>query len=125
MSFFHFGGLENSLPALSWMMGHEEMYRTWTYIQEDLTGSEISSVEASLAANAVRSDDDRIALEQLRNLLRRHFGVSDLAVLDESELHDYLELLQSQGVYTARPGQIRTSEGVRYTVFIHLKLEEL
>jgi Phage integrase family. len=125
MSFFHFGGLENSLPALSWMMGHEEMYRTWTYIQEDLTGSEISSVEASLAANAVRSDDDRLALEQLRNLLRRHFGVSDLAVLDESELHDYLELLQSQGVYTARPGQIRTSEGVRYTVFIHLKREEL
>lgn len=124
MSFFHFGGLENALPALSWMMGHEEMYRTWTYIQEDLTGSEISSVEASLAANAVRSDDDRLALEQLRNLLRRHFGVSDLTVLDEGELHDYLELLQSQGVYTARPGQIRTSEGVRYTVLIHLKREE-
>lgn len=71
---FHFGGLENSLPALSWFMGHEDVGETWRYIKESLTGKELSASEAALATSAVCSDDQSHGVQQLRNILVKHFG---------------------------------------------------
>ncbi|MGV8427350.1 hypothetical protein [Pseudomonas aeruginosa] len=121
MTFFHFGGLENSLPALSWFMGHEDIGETWRYIKESLTGKELSASEAALATSAVCSDDQSHGVQQLRNILIKHFGTEKINVMHEDELRDYLELLSEKGVYTATPIQINAGKRKRYTVAVSVR----
>lgn len=121
VTFFHFGGLENSLPALSWFMGHEDVGETWRYIKESLTGKELSASEAALATSAVCSDDQSHGVQQLRNILVKHFGTEKINVMHEDELRDYLELLSEKGVYTATPIQINVGKRKRYTVAISVR----
>jgi hypothetical protein len=118
LTFFHAGGRENALPALSWFMGHHELHVTWRYIREDLTGREISGTEATLARAAVYSEDQSASICQLRKMLLLHFGVGELKVLSEDTVQEYLEMLHEEGVYTATPIQVRTAAGKRFTVLI-------
>lgn len=121
VTFFHFGGLENSLPALSWFMGHEDVGETWRYIKESLTGKELSASEAAFGYFAVCSDDQSHGVQQLRNILVKHFGTEKINVMHEDELRDYLELLSEKGVYTATPIQINVGKRKRYTVAISVR----
>jgi hypothetical protein len=121
LTFFHHGGRERSLPALSWFMGHRDIQKTWRYIREDLTGSEISSAEAALATYAVYSQEKTRPIEHLRVLLRRHFGCSELSMMDESEVQSYLELLHERGSFSARPVHVRTARGERFTVLLTIR----
>ncbi|EPH9811379.1 hypothetical protein ACS37B_000653 [Pseudomonas aeruginosa] len=121
MTFFHFGGLENSLPALSWFMGHDDIEKTWHYIKESLTGKELSASEAALATSAVCSDDQSNGVSQLRHILLKHFGSEKINVMHEDELRDYLELLSEKGVYTATPIQINVGKRKKYTVAISIR----
>lgn len=118
LSFFHCGGRENSLPALSWFLGHDDIATTWRYIREELTGAEISAAEAAMATSAIYSDDAMETTERLRSIVLEHFGVSKMALIDEERVQDYLELLQEKGFYHVDPVEIRTSSGVRYSVMI-------
>ncbi|MGO4504904.1 hypothetical protein [Dyella sp. 2YAF14] len=74
MTFFHAYSGENSLPALSWFMGHDSVQETWRYIKEELTGSELTDVEASMAMAAVYSDDQSAAVGVCRILCNRGLG---------------------------------------------------
>lgn len=121
MTFFHFGGLENSLPALSWFMGHDDIEKTWRYIKESLTGKELSASEAALATSAVCSDDQSHGVKQLRHILLKHFGSEKINIMHEDELRDYLELLSEKGVYTATPIQINAGKRKKYTVAISIR----
>lgn len=121
MTFFHFGGLENSLPALTWFMGHDDIEKTWRYIRESLTGKELSASEAALATSAICSDDQSHGVKQLRHILLKHFGSEKINVMHEDELRDYLELLSEKGVYTATPIQIYGGKRKRYTVAISVR----
>jgi hypothetical protein len=121
MTFFHHGGDENALPALSWFMGHDGIEKTWRYIKESLTGSEITEVEAALAVSAVLGDEASANVERLRQVLRNHFGQDDLWLIDEDQVEDYLLLLRRRGEFTATPRQIRTADGRRHTVMIHFQ----
>lgn len=121
MTFFHFGGLENSLPALSWFMGHDDIGETWRYIKEGLSGKEISASEAALATSAVCSDDQSHGVKKLRSILVKHFGTDKINVMHEDELRDYLEMLSERGVYTATPIQISAGKRKKYTVAISVK----
>jgi len=121
MTFFHHGGNENALPALSWFMGHDAIAQTWRYIKECMTGSEITEVEAALAVSAVLGAGVSENVERLRTLLRAHFGQDDLWMIDEEQVEDYLLLLRRRGDFTASPRQIRTTDGVRHTVLIHFE----
>lgn len=118
LSFFHEGGRENSLPALSWFMGHREIHMTWRYVREELSGAELSEAEAALAAAAVYSDDETTSVRRLRSMLLKHFGVDELRVLSEDVVQEYLEMLHETGTFTASPVQVRTAAGVRFTVLI-------
>lgn len=121
MTFFHFGGAENSLPALSWFMGHDNIEQTWRYIKESLTGKELSASEAALATSAVCSNDQSTGVELLRNIVLKHFGCDRINVMHEDELRDYLELLAERGVYTATPVQIMSGKRRMYTVLISIR----
>ncbi|MBK1614930.1 hypothetical protein CKO44_15785 [Rubrivivax gelatinosus] len=118
LSFFHEGGRENSLPALSWFMGHREIHMTWRYVREELSGAELSEAEAALAAAAVFSHDEAVSVRRLRSILLTHFGVDELRVLSADVVQEYLEMLHETGTFTATPVQVRTSAGVRFTVLI-------
>jgi hypothetical protein len=122
MSFFHDGERQNSLPALSWLMGHgSDVTKTWHYIRTDLSGQEISSIEATWASVALRTQSEQENVSKLHALLEKHFGTHDLSILDEDEVLEYLEMLRSQGKYTAEPKAIRDSRGQRYNVIIHIQ----
>nr|CBA30152.1 hypothetical protein Csp_C22120 [Curvibacter putative symbiont of Hydra magnipapillata] len=118
LSFFHDGGRENSLPALSWFMGHREIHMTWRYVREELSGAELSEAEAALAAAAVYSDDEAASVQRLRRMLLKHFGVEELKVLSEAVVQEYLEMLHESGTFTATPVQVRGMSGMRFTVLI-------
>lgn len=118
LSFYHNEGVENSLPALSWFMGHGDIEGTWRYVKECLTGKEISASEAAMAASAVCSDDKSQGAERLREILMEHFGCSDLSLMREEEVQDYLELLSERGVYTATPITIRSGRNKIFSVLI-------
>ncbi|WP_324743287.1 site-specific integrase [Pseudomonas veronii] len=121
LSFYHNAGVENSLPALSWFMGHTDIEGTWRYVKESLTGKEISASEAAMAASAVCSDDASVGAERLRNILCTHFGCSDLSLMKEEDVQDYLELLSEQGVYTATPVTIRDGRKKTFSILIAVK----
>jgi hypothetical protein len=123
MSFFHHGGKEKSLPALSWFMGHRSVADTWRYVRSQLTGSEISASEAQMATMAVLSQDKSKAVEKLRNLLRLHFNCETLSVMSEVDLQGYLEHLHRKGKYKASPVEIRTSKGSRVAVLVSIREE--
>jgi len=121
MTFFHFGGAENALPALSWFMGHENIEETWHYIKESLTGREISASEAAMATAAVCSADESAGAKALRDIIQKHFGCESLSLMNEDEILDYLEMLAEQGVYTVSPVQVRCGKSQKYTVLISIK----
>lgn len=118
LSFFHEGGRENSLPALSWFMGHREIHMTWRYVREELSGAELSEAEAALAAAAIYSDDEARSVRRLRSMLLKHFGVDELRVLSGDVVQEYLEMLHETGTFNASPVQVRNASGVRFTVLI-------
>lgn len=121
ISFYHQAGAENSLPALSWFMGHGDIEGTWRYVKESLTGKEISASEAAMAASAVCSNDASEGAERLRGILRKHFGCSNLSLMKEEDVQDYLELLSERGVYTAMPVTIRNGKNKNFAILITIK----
>lgn len=121
ISFFHCAGAENSLPALSWFMGHKDLGGTWRYIKESLTGREISASEAAMAASAVCSNDSSEGARKLREVLYEHFGCSNLSLMNEEDIQDYLEMLSERGVYSATPIQICSGKQKRVSVLITIK----
>jgi hypothetical protein len=121
MSFFRDGDRANSLPALTWFMGHgDDIEKTWVYLRSDLAEEEISSAEATWAAVALRTQPQDESVRRLRSILEEHFGSQQLSVLGEDDLQEYLELLRSQGAYTATLKSIRDGRGRRYTVLVHI-----
>jgi hypothetical protein len=124
MSFFRDGDRGNSLPALSWFMGHgDDIEKTWAYLRSDLAEDEISSTEATWAAAALRTQPQDESVRRLRSILEEQFGSQQLNILNEDDLQEYLELLQSRGAYTATLKSIRDSRGARYTVLVHITKE--
>jgi hypothetical protein len=120
LTFFHAHGQEASLPALSWMLGHNSLQHTWRYIKEQLSGSEISHSEATFAHAAITGDAADHAAKQLRDTVLKHFGAPRLELIDPQDVQAWLELLHAQGRYRAEPCSIRTSDGYRHTILIHL-----
>jgi hypothetical protein len=120
LTFFHAHGQEASLPALSWMLGHSNLQHTWRYIKEQLTGSEISHSEAMFAHAAITGDAASRAAKQLRSTVLKHFGAARLELIDPEDIQALLELLHTEGRYRAEPCSIRTADGYRHTILIHL-----
>jgi len=118
MSFFHGGESENSLAALSWFMGHEDVEATWRYIKESMTGKEITATEAAFAKSVIYSPDQEDNVRSLRSVVLRHFGCESLSMLTEDEVQIYLEMLAEKGAYSARPIQIKCGNNKVFTVLI-------
>ncbi len=120
LTFFHDSGAENSLPALTWFMGHENIEGTWRYIKESLTGKEISASEAAMATSAICSGDESEGAARLRTVIYEYFGCSNISLMDEDEVQDYLELLSEKGVFSATPIEIGLGNKKRVSIMISI-----
>ena len=120
LTFFHDSGAENSLPALTWFMGHENIEGTWRYIKESLTGKEICASEAAMATSAICSGDESEGAARLRAVIYEYFGCSNISLMDEDEVQDYLELLSEQGVFSATPIEIGLGNKKRVSIMISI-----
>ncbi|MDD1016079.1 hypothetical protein [Pseudomonas rubra] len=118
MSFFHSEGNENSLPALTWFMGHSDIEKTWRYVKESLTGKEMSASEAAMARAAIYSNDQTKSVCALRALVLKYFGCKSMTLLGEDEVQDYLEMMAEEGLYSASPIQIQCRGQKVFTVLI-------
>lgn len=123
MTFFHSEDAETALPALSWLMGHHSVEKTWRYVRETMTGKEISQAEAEMAMASVCSDDASSSALRLKDLLLRHFGCEDLAVLDRDEALEYLEMLAETDEIRVTPIQISTGDRRAFTVLVSFRSE--
>ncbi|MGO4001507.1 hypothetical protein ABVN23_10375 [Pseudomonas fluorescens] len=123
MSFFHHGGNENTLPALTWFMGHNNIEKTWQYIKESLTGKELSASEASMATSAVYSEDQTENVKILRSTVLKYFGCTSMGMLSKDEVQEYLEMMSERGMYSARPVQIQCGRQKVFTVLISISEE--
>lgn len=112
MSFFHSGD-ESSLPALSWFMGHEKLVDTWHYIREDMTGAEISELEAEMARKAISASALDANAEKLRDVVLKHFGATGITLVDPVDLQAYLEILHSRYIFTVVPIEVPLTDGKR------------
>lgn len=116
MTFFHAAGGASSLPALSWFMGHRGLRETWRYIKEEMTGREISQLEAELAVQAITSDDLSQHAAKLYQVVAKYFGVERVEVVDPDDLQAYLESLHEEGYFSIVPMNIDGANGMRYQV---------
>jgi len=120
MTFFHMGGEENSLPTLTWFMGHANIERTWRYVKESLTGKELSVAEAAMARSAICSDDQSENVQILRSVVLNHFGCSSIELLASDEIQDYLEMLAEEKTFRAKPVQIQCGGHKVFTILLSL-----
>lgn len=125
MTFFHSGGAEDVLPALAWFMGHEDISSIWRYVREEMTGREISEAEAAMATAALFSSDESDGVARLRRIVLEHFGCDEMSVMNESDTHDYLEMLAERGAFTAQPIQLGAGRRLVYTILISISEDRL
>ncbi|EAU55995.1 hypothetical protein [Mariprofundus ferrooxydans] len=126
MSFFHLCGMENSLPALTWFMGHGDISQTWHYIREELTGAEVTSIEVAMATSALLNQQVLGSVKgdkKLKDVLANHFGSDRLDLIDPNDLDQYLQYLHEEGVYTVTPHTIKTSNGEKHVIVINYSKE--
>ncbi len=128
MSFFHLSGMEASLPALSWLMGHKKITDTWHYIQEELTGKEITQVEVALTHAALfnsQSTGCAKNIEQLTAVVQKYFGSDSLDLIDPDELDSYLEMLLEEGVFYVIPHTVQTTNGIKHVILVEIAEERI
>ncbi|MDB6063742.1 MAG: Site-specific recombinase, phage integrase family domain protein [Verrucomicrobiaceae bacterium] len=123
LSFFRLSGQENTLPTLSWFLGHSDISHTWRYIKEDLTGSEISEIEAAMAIEAVmtyQAEGADKGVIDLRKILQRHFNADRLDLIATEDIEEFLELKHREGLFTVFPRSIITADGQQTVIVIQL-----
>lgn len=124
LCFFRVSGMQTSLPALSWMLGHSDVNDTWRYIQEELTGEELTQTEVAMAHAALLEHQEIGAVQgsqRLAEVVKKHFGTCTLTLIDPDELDDYLTLLREQNMFRAEPHSVTTPEGRAVVVIIHVR----
>lgn len=123
MSFFRLSGMDASLPALSWFLGHKSIKETWRYVQDELTGKELTQCEVAMAHEAIINANHRSNIEgadALNSAVLRHFGVDRLDVISPCDVDEFLEILHEEGVYRIELHSLCTAEDRAHTILIHM-----
>jgi hypothetical protein len=123
MSFFQLHGSDTSLPALAWWMGHDDIKSTWHYVQEELTGREITQVDAAIAAKAIQKPEAYAGAARLKNVVLRYFHTDRLDLIDPDRLTEYLEMIREEGLYRIRFHGPQVEDGSRPVVLIEISEE--
>ena len=73
-----------------------------------------------MATSAICSGDESEGAARLRAVIYEYFGCSNISLMDEDEVQDYLELLSEQGVFSATPIEIGLGNKKRVSIMISI-----
>jgi hypothetical protein len=108
------------------MLGHRDIHRTWRYVQQELTGEELTRTEVAMAHAALMSKQESGAAkgaDELAEVVLRHFGTSRLSLIDPDDLDDYLALLRRDNAFAITPMSLRGRDGLSYVIMIRIQRE--
>lgn len=99
--FWHgsFGGVE----LLRYFLGHSNSSMTYRYVTEAISGKVLRRVKASVAKDLIKAE--HTATEALANLIceRYKLSLSELHILPETDVVDYIEDLLTSGAASVEP----------------------
>lgn len=112
-----FGGIE----VLRYFLGHLTHAMTYRYITEGMSGKVLRRVKASVAKDLIRRGHDATAT--LSQLLCTRYGLSvtDLYILPERDVVDYIEDLLVSGEAEIEPEFFNGPNGEEYRVLYKIK----
>lgn len=114
---FFWGGSFGGLETLRWFLGHTDVDHLWRYITESTPGAVLRGVAAEWAATSVMQRSPET--EELRAILKEHFGTSNFECLESEVLEDYLLDLIEDDVMTVEP--VSLGIGGRYQIAVVLR----
>lgn len=115
MAFFwgsSFGGVE----TLRWFLGHVDAEQLYNYITEMMTGQALRNIKAEYSTE--RALAGRRDAAALADLLEKHYGTRNFAVLDREELEVYVNELILREILDVEPEFIEIPKGERYRILI-------
>ncbi|PNS07339.1 hypothetical protein Lysil_1515 [Lysobacter silvestris] len=121
-SFFYKFGL-GELHTIGWFLGHRESEQTWAYIRESFDGrdNEMRQIKAAYASSILGGrhlahDESGQAVTKIREVVLKHFGCSQLTLIDSGDLQAYLENILEDGILEIEPKFIRDVNGADYEI---------
>ncbi|MCR9188466.1 MULTISPECIES: hypothetical protein [Marinobacter] len=112
----------SSLDAARWVAGHSSAEHVYAYIEANFPGEELPQIEAEYAAKQLRdwSSEEQSGEEENLDLLYSavcdHFQVSNISLIGESELEDWLVIAFSKGIYRIEPYEMHSRDNLVKTV---------
>jgi hypothetical protein len=97
--FWHAG--YGQMDTIRWFLGHIDIEHLYRYITEAVPGQVMHDIKADFAVERMSAGDAEA--EALSRMVRVHFGVSSVGVLDHDELADYVTELLRTGTAKIEP----------------------
>jgi hypothetical protein len=119
----------SSLDAARWIAGHSNEKHIYDYIQSNFPGEELPQLEAEYAAQQLWDFSHFGAAgetENIKDLYRavcRHFGVTEIELVDRADVERWLEIAFRKGLYSIRPFRIVSQNGLIKTSVV-FKIQE-
>lgn len=94
-----------SIDACQWIAGHKDPEHVHRYIESNISGEEMTELEAEYARQQVTYFHENSSLlemqntEELYQLICKHFNVEDYIAINKDELQEYIELCLAKGIY--------------------------
>lgn len=120
---FFWGRAYGGLETLRWFLGHTDVEHVYHYITESTPGAVLRTAKASFGAEALRNAEESAA--DLANLVERHFGTRQFAVLDSTELEEYINDLLETRAIEIEPQFFTSPEGKTFKVIIKVISEKI
>lgn len=120
----------SSLDAARWIAGHNNAEHIYAYIEANFPGEELPQIEAEYAAKQLREwnqskqSDEVERIDALNNAVCKHFQVSNISLVGERELEDWLVIAFAQGIYRIEPVEIHSSDDA-VKIVIAFRVEEV
>jgi hypothetical protein len=111
----------SNILTLSWMLGHDSVDKTYTYIRDIIGAESMSKEEAKFSSQAVLSHEECEGLEGLRKLIRCYFKTENLELIELDDLEDYLNDLATKGRLKVKPYTVETLDGVEYKILFEVE----
>lgn len=111
----------SNILTLSWMLCHDSVDKTYTYIRDIIGAQSMSKEEVKFSSQAVLSHEECQGLEKLRELIRSYFKTDNLELIEKDDLEDYLSHLVCNGRLKVKPHTVETIDGVEYKILFEVE----
>lgn len=113
---FFWGGSFGGMDALRWFLGHTDIEHLYHYITESTPGYILQAAKAHFGSELIKTNPDEAP--KLADILEKHFGTRDFAVLDSDELDEYVEDLILDGCVEIEPIFFEGPDGKAYRIAV-------